>query len=284
MHLHFSSTYTKAMLLSFSRKLGLGSVLAFVAGLVNSVGFLGFGQFVSHVSGHATFAAVEYSKQYYILALTSFSALFFFILGATFTALLLKGKTIEDSSVSVSWPLYVEAILLSYVSIGSFYYTDLQLTYDSYGHANYFFVLSFAMGVQNAALRKGQGSHIRTTHMTGTATDIGVAIGSALAWGFRAIRDHIRIWKSSEDVLHTGDILVHSLKVVYTKSRVERLFLHVITLVFFGVGAVLGTFGFLKYHFVILVIPIVVLFTIATFEDRIRQRKIQKEKLKNETK
>ncbi len=275
MNVHFSSTYTKAMILSFSRKLGLGSVLAFVAGLVNSVGFLGFGQFVSHVSGHATFAAVEYSKHYYLLALTSFSALFFFILGATFTTLLLRGKTIEDSSVSISWPLFVEAILLCYVTLGSFYYTDLQLSYDSYGHANYYFVLSFAMGVQNATLRKGQGSHVRTTHMTGTATDIGVAIGSALAWGIRAIRDHIRIWKNSEDVFHTGDILVDSIKVVYTKSRVERLFLHVITLVSFGVGAVLGTFGFLNYHFEILFIPVVILFMIATFEVCNRRGKIQ---------
>lgn len=275
MNISFSPTYTKAMILGFSRKLGLGSVLAFVAGTVNSVGFLGFGQFVSHVSGHATFAAVAYSKHYYLLALTSFSALFLFILGAAFTALLLRGKTIDDHNVSIFLPLFVEAILLSYVILGSFYYTDLQLTYNSYGHANYYFVLSFAMGVQNAVLRKKQGSHVRTTHMTGTATDIGVAIGSALAWGVRTIRDHIRIWKNSKDVLHTGDILVDSIKVVYTKSRVERLFLHVVTLVSFGIGAVLGTFGFLNYHFLILCIPTIVLFTIAAFEIQNRRRKIQ---------
>jgi uncharacterized membrane protein YoaK (UPF0700 family) len=68
---------------------------------------------------------------------------------------------------------------------------------------------------------------------------------------------------------------VDSIKVVYTKSRVERLFLDVITLVSFGVGTVLGTFGFLNYHFVILLIPIVVLFIIATFEVCNRHGKIQ---------
>lgn len=266
MSLHFPTTYTKSMILSFARKLGLGSVLAFVAGLVNSVGFSGFGQFVSHVSGHATYAAVEYSKHYYILALTSFSALFFFILGASITALLLKGKTIEDHHVYISLPLFIEAFLLSYVTLGSLYYTDLQLTYDSYGHANYFFVLSIAMGLQNAILRKKHGSHIRTTHMTGTATDIGVAIGSAIAWGASAIYTHLKLWIQNKESLHTGEILVDSIKVIYIKSRVENLFLHVITLVSFGVGAVLGTFGFIKFHFLILLLPIVILFVIATIE------------------
>ncbi|KAB8040355.1 DUF1275 domain-containing protein [Silvanigrella paludirubra] len=275
MSLHFPTTYTKAMILSFSRKLGLGAVLAFVAGIVNSVGFLGFGQFVSHVSGHATFAAVEYSKHYYLLALTSFSALFFFILGAMSTALLLKGKTIEDFSVYISFPIYIEAILLSYVTLGSFYYTDLQLTYDSYGHANYFFILSFAMGLQNAVLRKKHGSHIRTTHMTGTATDIGVAIGSAIAWGFTSAFNHIKHWIQNKDKLHTREILVDSIKVVYIKSRVEHLFLHVITLTSFGIGAVLGTFGFIKFHFLILLIPIIILFAIGTIELLNHNGKIQ---------
>ncbi|APJ04136.1 YoaK family protein [Silvanigrella aquatica] len=285
MNFHFPSTgTTKAIIFSFSRKLGLGSILAFVAGLVNSVGFLGFGQFVSHVSGHATFAAVAYSKHYYLLALTSFSALFFFILGASLTALLMKGKTIEDVNVSVSLPLFLEAILLTYVTFGTIYYSDLQLTYDSYGHANYYFVLSFAMGLQNAVLRKKQGAHVRTTHMTGTATDIGVALGSALVWGIRSLYEHIRLWKNKEDMLHAGIVLVDSIKVVYTKSRVERLFLHVITLVSFGVGAVLGTFGFLNYHFIILILPIVILFIISTFEVVNRRRKIQIEMNKNERK
>ncbi|KAB8033152.1 YoaK family protein [Fluviispira multicolorata] len=277
---HFSSKNTKIFLLSFAHKLGLGSVLAFVAGLVNSVGFLGFGQFVSHVSGHATFAAVQYSEQYYTLALTSFSALFFFITGAAFTAILLKGKTVEDIDTTYAWPLFIEAILLFYVVLGSFYYNDMLLTKDSYGHANYFLILSFAMGMQNATLRKEQGSHIRTTHMTGTATDIGVAIGSAFVGGVLEICQRIKISKKKKEISHTSEILVDSVKVFYIKSRVERLFLHVTTLFSFGVGAIVGTFGFLRYHFFILTIPMFLLFVITVFE--IRSRNIKRKLREND--
>jgi hypothetical protein len=42
--------------------LGVGSLLACIAGIVNAVGFIGFGGFVTHVSGNATRASVELLK------------------------------------------------------------------------------------------------------------------------------------------------------------------------------------------------------------------------------
>ena len=260
------------LILKVSRKLGLGSLLSFVAGLVNSVGFLGFGLFVSHVSGHASYAAVEYSKHYYILALTSFTAVLFFILGSAATAILMQGKTIEEKGITLIRPVIFEAFLLFYVMFESFYYSDLQLTYDSYGHANFFLVLSFAMGIQNATLRKKQGAHIRTTHMTGTATDIGSSLGTIF---YLSIKPLILILFYIIKYRKVSISMLIPLKFVYSKQQIDILLVNLITLIFFGVGAIIGTFGFIYFHFFILIVPIFILFMIAIIEFFIGSKKLQ---------
>ncbi|MGY3804938.1 YoaK family protein [Pigmentibacter ruber] len=262
----------ESLILRVSRKLGLGSLLSFVAGLVNSIGFLGFGLFVSHVSGHATYAAVEYSKHYYILALTSSTAVLFFILGSATTAILMKGKTIEEQGITLILPVILEALLLLYVMYETFYYSDLQLTYDSYGHANFFLVLSFAMGLQNATLRKKQGAHIRTTHMTGTATDIGSALGTIFYFSIKPLFFIPFSWIKYRKI--STAILIPP-KLVYSKQQIDILLVNLLTLLFFGIGAILGTFGFIYFHFFVLILPIFILFMIAIIEFFLGSRKLQ---------
>ena len=43
-------------------------------------------------------------------------------------------------------------------------------------------LLCFIMGLQNAVISKLSKSEIRTTHITGTVTDIGIELGKALYW------------------------------------------------------------------------------------------------------
>jgi uncharacterized membrane protein YoaK (UPF0700 family) len=43
-------------------------------------------------------------------------------------------------------------------------------------------LLCFMMGLQNAIITKISRAEIRTTHVTGLATDIGIEIGKALYW------------------------------------------------------------------------------------------------------
>jgi uncharacterized membrane protein YoaK (UPF0700 family) len=43
-------------------------------------------------------------------------------------------------------------------------------------------LLCFIMGLQNAMITKLSGAEIRTTHMTGIATDIGIELGKLFYW------------------------------------------------------------------------------------------------------
>jgi uncharacterized membrane protein YoaK (UPF0700 family) len=47
-------------------------------------------------------------------------------------------------------------------------------------------LLSFIMGLQNAVASKTSGGSIRTTHMTGNITDVGIELGKMLYWNGRA--------------------------------------------------------------------------------------------------
>jgi len=47
-------------------------------------------------------------------------------------------------------------------------------------------LLSFIMGLQNAVGSKTSGGSIRTTHMTGNITDVGMEFGKLLYWNARS--------------------------------------------------------------------------------------------------
>lgn len=253
---------------SFSDYLGIGSVLACVAGVINAVGFVAFGGFVTHVSGNATRAAVEYSEGHFLIAGVFLVGIFFFISGAVTTTLLLRGHSIESPKVTYGLPLIVEALLIGGVAwfASDKINTGQTLEIERIKDAWYLNLLTFAMGMQNAIIRQGTGTIIRTTHMTGIVTDIGIALGTVLS---RTGADFV---KSPRAFLHTptDQSFLAALKVrlsnLYQRFHLERFFLHITLLLAFLLGAVLGTFGYLRVGFRVLVAPLFVLVLLAILE------------------
>ncbi|MEY4065869.1 MAG: hypothetical protein RIR26_2077, partial [Pseudomonadota bacterium] len=168
---------------SYGQYLGLGSLLACVAGVVNAVGFVAFGGFVTHVSGNATRAAVEYSEGHTLIATVFAVALFFFMAGAFTTTLILRGHSIESPRVSFGFPLLFEALLIAIVASVASHRVDEgeALVISRAADAWFLNTLTFAMGMQNAIMRQASGIIIRTTHMTGIVTDVGIALGSVVS-------------------------------------------------------------------------------------------------------
>lgn len=144
-------------------------VLALVAGCINAVGLMGFEhQSVSHLSGTATLLGAS-------VLTSSFSSIFHFLgilvsffLGASLSGFLLHGSALKFGR-HYDTALMIEAVLiftaLYFLSQGSFY-----------GH----YIASAACGIQNALATTYSGAVIRTTHLTGIFTDLGIMLGSAL--------------------------------------------------------------------------------------------------------
>ncbi|MFS1702065.1 YoaK family protein [Alteromonas sp. AMM-1] len=144
-------------------------VLALIAGYVNAVGLLGFEhQSVSHVSGTATQVGVGLLNASMQQTLNLISVLVAFLVGAAVSGYLLHDSTLKLGR-HYDTALYCEAGLLI---IGAW----LLLSHSFYGHL----FASAACGLQNALATKYSGAVIRTTHLTGIFTDLGIMLGSAI--------------------------------------------------------------------------------------------------------
>ncbi|WP_245516271.1 YoaK family protein [Ancylobacter aquaticus] len=153
----------------------LGLPMTFVAGATNAGGLLAVGQYTSHMSGiissaadHAVLGAID-------LVLAAAGALTAFVLGAAISSVLVNWGRLHVAGREYSLPLTLEALLLLvFAAIGPFTrQSGLML-----GLA--VAVLCFIMGLQNATVTKMSGAKIRTTHVTGIVTDIGIELGKLL--------------------------------------------------------------------------------------------------------
>lgn len=143
--------------------------LAFIAGSINAIGLLGFEhQAVSHVSGTATLFGTSLLGGS-LSDLQHFGGvLLAFFLGATISGYLLHGATLQLGR------RYEAALIVEAILIFAAYFLLSESSY--YGH----YTASMACGLQNALATTYSGAVVRTTHLTGIFTDLGILLGSAL--------------------------------------------------------------------------------------------------------
>lgn len=156
----------------------LGCALAFVAGAANAGGFLAVGQYTSHMSGLVSSVADNVVLGEGKLVLAAIAAVFSFAVGAVTSTILINWGRLRYSQSMYAVPLLVEAILLLlFGGLGT------SLVHHQFGFIPVTVaLLCFVMGLQNAMITKISNSEIRTTHVTGLVTDIGIELGRALYW------------------------------------------------------------------------------------------------------
>ncbi len=151
----------------------LAFFLAFVAGGINAGGFMAVHQYTSHMSGVVSSLADHIVLGEWGLAFIGLSSFVAFVLGAATSAILINWARQRDLHSQYAIPLLWEAVLLAAFA-GSARFADVDLI----GHAALvIMLLCYVMGLQNAMITKLSGARIRTTHVTGMVTDIGIEIG-----------------------------------------------------------------------------------------------------------
>lgn len=148
---------------TFYHNFRLASTLSFVAGIVNIVGVLSASTLTTNVTGHFAFLAEEVSLKNYAKAVTYVMYVFFFLLGAFTSNFLIELISIKNANKSHALPMFIEIFILTSIAIS----TQLNPVYIAYA-------LLFAMGLQNALVTKVSQSVVRTTHLTGLFTDLGI--------------------------------------------------------------------------------------------------------------
>ncbi len=211
----------------------LALLLALVAGVLNSVGFVAVSVYTSHMTGLTATVADAIVLWRPTVVLTGVIALGSFVAGAMGCALIFNWGRRRGLHSRYANVLLVEGGLMLLFGL-----LAEELTWQ---HRQLVFiaVLCFTMGLQNATITKISGATIRTTHVTGMVTDIGIELGKMAYRNRRTDADPV-----------VGDR--------------AKLGMHASLVGLFFLGGVIGAAGYLWIGFVFLV-PTALVLLVATY-------------------
>jgi len=159
---------------TYAHNFKLASLLSLTAGFVNAAGFLAFAVLTTNVTGHAALFAERIAMQDWKTARVVALWMFLFLAGAFISSLIVSwiGKNQRYSYVI---PILIEIVILFCVATAGYKYNHGLVDKEIFAGS-----LLFAMGLQNALVSMVSGSVVRTTHLTGTFTDLGIELAQVI--------------------------------------------------------------------------------------------------------
>lgn len=161
----------------------LGALLAFNAGAINAGGFLAVQRYTSHMTGVVSAVADDLVLGAWVAAGAGALALLAFIGGAMVTAILTNWARRRAMHSEYALALLLEAVLLLAFGLigGTLAHWSAHVGAQALLPVTVL-LLCFIMGLQNAVVTKISQAEIRTTHMTGVITDLGIELGRLVYW------------------------------------------------------------------------------------------------------
>ncbi len=163
-------------------------VLSFQAGWINTGGFLACHRFVTHTTGFATMFGVELASKNLVTAAGMLSVPLFFLCGSMISAFFIdrnlhlpmreQRRPVDGRGPDFSSVFFLMSLTLVFICIagilGEFgkFGEPLALTRDYILLS----LLCLTSGLQNALVTTAYGGVVRTTHLTGLTTDLGIGI------------------------------------------------------------------------------------------------------------
>lgn len=155
----------------------LAWAMAFVAGAVNAGGFLAVSHYTSHMTGVVSTMADVLAEGDLATALAALAMMLSFLAGAfVCTTLISFGQRRRMRSRYALTLVFEAALMLVFGFMGNRLQQEVQFTLPVT-----VMLLCFIMGLHNAVTSIISGAAVRTTHLTGTITDIGIEL-SRLAY------------------------------------------------------------------------------------------------------
>lgn len=210
--------------------------MAFIAGAVNAGGFLAVQSYTSHATGNVSRMADELALGHKAVALAALSTVLFFCLGAFSSGLLVSLGRRRRFRSHYALSLMIEAgLLLLFGLMGS----RLQQMHRFFLPVTVI-LLSFIMGMHNSVVTIISNAEVRTTHVTGIVTDLGLELSRLIYFNVDNQRRNKRI----------------------TANR-DKLKLYILILASFFSGGVVGAISFKHVGYKMTVILAAFLFLLA---------------------
>jgi uncharacterized membrane protein YoaK (UPF0700 family) len=147
-------------------------LLALSAGAINAGAFVWASSYVTHVTGALTRVSTNVGGAWSAVLESGF-LIVTFVLGATASVVMLQARAMRGLKPNHAVPLWLVAGLVAAVALVG------RASFTEDGELVLLGVLGFAMGLMNASVASSTALSVRTTHMTGPASDLGVSLGMA---------------------------------------------------------------------------------------------------------
>lgn len=217
---HYGKTRT------LSHNLKIASLLSFVAGLVNVTGFLSVQRLTTNVTGHFAFLVDEVFKLNFLGALIFFLYILFFFLGSFVSNFLVEVISRRNERFIYVVPVIIESFILLLIPFfGEKWVIDSpNLIACS---------LLFAMGLQNSLVTSISSAVVRTTHLTGLFTDLGIELSQLFFYKTmeqkHKLHSSIRLRMRIISFFFIGGIVGG---IFYSKMKLWSLLIGAVTLIF----------------------------------------------------
>jgi uncharacterized membrane protein YoaK (UPF0700 family) len=209
---------------TYKHNLQIASLLSLIAGTVNVVGFLAVQRLTTNITGHFAFFMEEVIKPNFLVALHYFLYILFFFFGSFTSSFIIEIVARKSERFIFAIPVLVECVIL--IIIGCWPAEDVVNYQNTIAYS-----LLFAMGLQNSLVTKISNANVRTTHLTGLFTDLGIDLSQ------------IFFLKSRE-----------SRKKLFSSIKLRGTII-----LFFFLGGVVGGLYYVKHGLTILIIAAVLL-------------------------
>lgn len=197
----------------------LGSSLSAIAGAINAFGFLSAGYYCANMTGNVSALAANFVNGDIKVAFVSGALVVCFLFGAMLSAVMVNVGHRRGAAGVYAYSILIEAIILAALALAKMFY-GVPSGQSIVSPA----ILSFLMGMQNATVTRVSGAVVRTTHVTGMLTDLGIELANWLE----------TFAKSEEAEKHV--------------RMLQRLKLHSLIIACFIFGSGIGALGYLHWQ------------------------------------
>lgn len=163
--------------------------LAMVGGYVNSAGFILIGTFTSHVTGNVGRLSNDLASGQLAATATAFTMLIAFFTGAFVASMILESSFFGRRANGYAAALFTESVLLLlFMGVAT-------LTPEAHPRLRDLeaAILCASMGMQNSLVTRLSGAVVRTTHLTGVFTDLGIEGARWFRWWRGTLSARLRV-------------------------------------------------------------------------------------------
>ncbi|GEP11238.1 YoaK family protein [Methylobacterium gnaphalii] len=179
----------------------LAWTLAAIAGALNAAGFYAFGFYSSNMTGNVSALADHLGLGDVLMAAQVLALVAAFVTGAMAATLLIDTGRQRRLRGVYAYSILTEAVLL-----GALGCAEPWLPAVARGPV-LALSLSFLLGLQNATVTQITNARVRTTHVTGMVTDIGIGLASLLGERPGLDRSKLRLHSITVAAFLSGGIL-----------------------------------------------------------------------------